>query len=91
MRSDDISDLVAIGKNSRSCGRLFIFLVIITIIIVFALIDLLHTIFADVKCDDNCDMNYGCWGAGPRMCVRCSNYSVDGKCSMICPSEGLLL
>ncbi|CAG9529879.1 unnamed protein product [Cercopithifilaria johnstoni] len=42
-------------------------------------------------CDDNCDKRYGCWGEGPRMCVKCSNYDVDGECSSNCPTEGFYL
>ncbi|EFO21962.2 TK/EGFR protein kinase [Loa loa] len=39
-------------------------------------------------CDSTCDKTYGCWGAGPSMCVKCIDYNVDGKCSATCPSQG---
>lgn len=41
------------------------------------------------SCDKACDKAYGCWGEGPKMCVKCKDYDVDGKCSTICPTEGL--
>uniref|UniRef100_A0A8R1Y3H9 receptor protein-tyrosine kinase n=1 Tax=Onchocerca volvulus TaxID=6282 RepID=A0A8R1Y3H9_ONCVO len=39
-------------------------------------------------CDETCDENYGCWGEGPTMCVKCADYEMDDKCSSFCPSEG---
>ncbi|VDP13893.1 unnamed protein product [Onchocerca flexuosa] len=39
-------------------------------------------------CDKTCDQNYGCWGEGPSMCVKCADYEMDDKCSAFCPSEG---
>ncbi|VBB28142.1 unnamed protein product [Acanthocheilonema viteae] len=43
------------------------------------------------QCDENCEKNFGCWGNGPRMCVKCIDYNVDGKCSNICPTEGFYM
>ncbi|KAM3721097.1 Receptor tyrosine-protein kinase [Dirofilaria immitis] len=39
-------------------------------------------------CDETCDRTYGCWGEGPTMCVKCTHYEMEDKCSTFCPSEG---
>ncbi|VDN83972.1 unnamed protein product [Brugia pahangi] len=38
-------------------------------------------------CHHTCNKIYGCWGEGPKMCIKCIGYSVDGKCSATCPPE----
>ncbi|KAI1729731.1 receptor L domain-containing protein [Ditylenchus destructor] len=43
------------------------------------------------KCHPTCDSTLGCWGPGPKMCVRCRQYTRDGQCSDSCPAEGYFL
>uniref|UniRef100_A0A1I8EAZ3 receptor protein-tyrosine kinase n=1 Tax=Wuchereria bancrofti TaxID=6293 RepID=A0A1I8EAZ3_WUCBA len=38
-------------------------------------------------CHHTCNKIYGCWGEGPKMCIKCIGYSVDGECSATCPPE----